>query len=757
MKSSRNIKEITVWCVLVASLLLQACAGTVKQAEHHEARQEWLKAVMEYRKAHNRDPGNVEFSSRLRQAELKAADFYYQKGFRHFESGNYDAAILEYQRGLTAMPQHSKLLQAMNHALAEKQAAQLIVEATRLEKAKRLGQAHDKLKQAAELSNIKEVQTLLMELEQKIEEGKGGTEFALKSRSPITLNFNKTRLRQAFDFIARSFGVNVIFDEDIKDQSVTLFAKNVSFEQALDLMFATTKTFYKKVADNTVLIAPDNKSKRGQYEDHMIRVFQMTDMSAKKMADVIKGLLTVDKMIVNEHTNTIIVRDKENTLALVEKLIKASDRKRAELILDVEILEVNRQKAENLGLDIGTYQVSGNIPDTTTIPAFGKKTDLIKSSAVLTLPSLTFRFYKQDVDAKTLANPKIRVVSGKNAKIHIGDRVPLRASTITDATGQVRTTFEYKEIGIRLDVDPTVNLDNSVGVKLSLEVSTLGENLGTADDPAFRIGTRNANSFMLLRDGETAILGGLIRDEDRDTVVKVPVLGDIPIAGAVFSNLTASSGRTDVLLTITPRVVRGWDIPAESLQAFYSGTAERYMDRPIFASLQNTGTDAVIAQGGAPGKPVAPAGKEAAAIQLTKGLASSVPVLGPVFGFAKPAYSVNTDSEVEVALTVSGLSSVKSIPIELLYNDQLLDYISAQKGDVGLSQFNTRREKDRALLKVDARVEETGKPLKGVLGTLKFKGKQPGISYLVYRLPALQTVDGKSLEAQLRASRVIVK
>lgn len=757
MESSRNLKQTTVWCVLVVSLLLQACAGTVKQAEKYEARQEWIKAVLEYRKAHNRDPANVEFSSRLWQAELKAADFYYQKGFRHFESGNYDAAIQEYQHGLTAKPQHSKLLQAMNRVLAEKQANQLVTEAKLLEQAKRLDQARDKLKQAAKLSKRKEVHALLKQLEKKIEDSRNVSEFALKMKSPITLNFNKTNLRQAFEFIARSFGVNVIFDDEIKDQSVTLFAKNVSFEQALDLMFATTKTFYKKVADNTVLIAPDNKSKRGQYEDHMIRVFQMTDMSAKQMADVIKGLLTVDKMIVNEHTNTIIVRDKKNTLALVEKLIKASDRKRAELVLDVEILEVNRQKAENLGLDLGTYQVSGYVPDATVIPMFGNKTALVKSSAVLTLPSLTFRFYKQDVDAKILANPKIRVVSGKNAKIHIGDRVPLRASTITDATGQVRTTYEYKDIGIRLVVDPVVNLDNSVGVKLGLEVSTLGENLGTADDPAFRIGTRNADTNMLLRDGETAILGGLIRDDDRDTVVTIPGLGDIPIVGALFSSLNTSGGRTDVLLTITPRVVRGWDIPAESLQAFYSGTAERYMDRPIFAALKTAGTDAVIAQGGAPGTPVAPAGKQAAAIQLSKGLPPSVPVLGPVFGFAKPAYSVNTDSEVEVALTVSGLSSVETIPMELLYNDQLLEFIGSTKGDVGLSKLDAERQKDRALLKLKAHVDQSGKPLKGVLGILKFKGKQPGVSYLVYRMPTLKTVDGKSLEAQLRASRVIVK
>ena len=742
--------------LLAAAILLQACTGTVKQAEHYEVRKEWIKAVLEYRKAHNRDPGNVEFSSRLRQAELKAADFYYQKGFRHFESGNYDAAIQEYQRGLTAMPEHSKLLQAMNRALNEKQAGQLIIEANLMEQAKRFKQALGKLKEAVTLSSNKLIKVRLEVLEKKLQDSKGNSKFALKSKSPITLNFNKTNLRQAFDFIARSFGVNVIFDDEIKEQSVTLFAKNVSFEQALDLMFATTKTFYKQVARNTLLVAPDSKSKRGQYEDYLIRVFQMTDMPAKKMADIIKGLLKVDKMIVNDHTNTIIVRDKIDTLALVEKLIISSDRKRAELILDVEILEINRQKAENLGLDFGTYQVSAAIPSTTTIPLFGEISNIVKSSALLSLPSMTFRFYKQDVDAKTLANPKIRVISGKDAKIHIGDRVPLRASTITDATGQVRTTYEYKEIGIRLEVEPTVNLDNSVGVKLNLEVSTLGENLGTVNDPAFRIGTRNAETYMLLRDGETAILGGLIRDEDRDTVVKIPGLGAIPIIGTLFSNSAATSGRTDVLLTITPRVVRGWDIPEESLQAFYSGTSERYMDRPIFAALQSAGNDAVIAQKNMSTAIIKPQAKEAMAIQLTKDN-PSISVMGPVFGFAKPVYSVNTDNEIEVALTVSGLSSVKTIPMELLYNDQLLTFIGSTEGELNLSTFDVEPQSDGALLKITAHVDETGKPLKGVLGTLKFKAKKPGVSYLIYRLPALKTEDGKSLEAQLRASRVIVK
>src|SRR4029079_7824802 len=158
-------------------------------------------------------------------------------------------------------------------------------------------------------------------------------------------------------------------------------------------------------------------------------------------------------------------------IQLVQRIIDSNDRKPAEIILDVEILEVNRTKAEKLGLDLGSYSVTASLPPPFTVPVNGSIRDAITNNAVMTIPAATLRLYKQDIDARVLANPKIRVMSGKAAKIHIGDRVPLRAATIIDATGQTRTTFEYKDIGIRLAVEPTINLDNSALVKLGLEVS----------------------------------------------------------------------------------------------------------------------------------------------------------------------------------------------------------------------------------------------------------------------------------------------
>ncbi|HVQ14045.1 MAG TPA: hypothetical protein VMS40_10655, partial [Vicinamibacterales bacterium] len=577
---------LTRGAVVIALVLLAACATQAKRAEDFIARDEWLKAVIEYRKIYASRPGDIEFKSRLKQAELKAADFYYQRGMRQSEQGRLDDALAEFQQGLTAMPDHTKLQQAVSDVLARQQAAQLYEEAMALKAAGKTDEARTQLEHALDVypfytQAIDALAQVKTELEGQLSEG-----LALSSSAPVTLNFRQTDLKQAFEFLAKSFGVNVMFDEGVKSMPVTLFGKDVTFDQGLKLLLATTRMFYKRIGPNTILVAPDTKEKRGQYEDHVVRTYQLNVVRAKDMADILKGLINIKKISVNEILNTIVIRDTEDVARLADRIINTNDRKPAEIILDVEILEVNRNKSEKLGLDLGSYSVSAGLPSTGTIPFSGSIKRSLESDAVLTLPTATLRFFKQDVDAQILANPKIRVTSGKAAKIHVGDRVPLRAASIVDATGQTRTTFDYKDIGIRLNVEPTVNLDNSAVVKLALEVSSLGENLGTVNEPAYRIGTRNAETVMLLRDGETAILGGLIRDEERNTRVKVPGVGDIPAVGSIFTSYDDSNGRTDVLLTITPRVVRSWDVPPRQLRSFYSGTENVYSDKPVFAPLE---------------------------------------------------------------------------------------------------------------------------------------------------------------------------
>jgi general secretion pathway protein D len=757
------------WAALGALALLAACAGPIQRAEDLVAQEEWLKAVLEYRKAAAKAPGDIEYRSRLKQTELKAADYYYQRGLRLLDQGNLDGALVQFQQGLAAMPDHGKLQQVMADVLARKEAITLYQEGIRLRDAGSPEDAKAQLQRALDAyPDFKEAAAALANLKKDEAEKLAGG-LALSSKAPITLNFRQTDLKTAFEFLAKSFGVNVIFDEALRAVPVTIYGKDVTFEQGLSLLLGTTKTFYKKIGPNTILVAPDTKEKRGQYEDHLVRTFHLNAVRAKEMADILKGLITIKKIVVNEQLNTLVLRDTEEVLRIAERIVTSNDRKPAEIILDVEILEVNRSKSEKLGLDFGTYSVSAGLPTPGTLPLRGSIGSAWRAAATLSIPGVTFRFFKQDVDAKTLANPKVRVVNGKLARIHIGDRVPLRASTIVDATGQTRTTFDYREVGIKLQVEPTIHLDNSATVKLGLEVSSLGENLGTANEPAFRIGTRNAETYMMLRDGETAILGGLIRDEERNTRVRVPGIGDIPLIGSLFTSYDDAAGRTDVLLTITPRVVRGWDVPRNTRE-FYSGTETVFSDKPLFASLETLAAATrpevlagALVPSAAPASQAASGGAPtgAAAPQLASTLPgpdAAKPPLLPVLSFSEPVYEAAATQEIEIRIVGANLPGAANLPLEILYNPQLLGYVDAKKGDVATEGFNVTADSARGVLRVSLALGADAAPAGNVvLARLVMRAERPGLSYLVYRTPALKNAAGETLSAQVRASRVLIK
>jgi len=748
--------------ICIPLLLLPGCSiSPVEQANSLSAQGDWMEAVMLYRKQLQVDPTNIEYRSRLKQTELRAADYYYQKGLRSLEEGDYEQAMEWYQQGLIAMPDHSKLRSAISEAIAIREANRLLSEAIQLKDAGRLQEAlvltEDALRTYPDHDGGYD---LMFELKAKILK-KSKHKIALTSLKPISLNFRNTPVRTAFDFVSKSFGLNIIYDEQVKGSPISITAKNITFEQALNLMLTTSKTFYKQLNDNTILIAPNTAEKHGQYDDYLIRTFQLNSFAAKDMAKMVKGLFKIKDVFVNEDLNTLYVRGTEEMMVLVENLVALNDRKPAEMILDVEILEVNRTKAEQLGFDWGSI-ISASYPP---FSISGSISDAFKAGTV-TLPSTTFRYFKQDVDAETLANPKIRVLNGKVAKIHIGDRVPLRASTIQDATGQIRTTFNYTDIGIKLTVEPTIHLDHSSTVKIDLEVSALGQNLGTIREPAFSIGTRNANTSMLLRDGETAILGGLIRDEDRNTMIGVPGLGEIPVVGNLFKSKDVSRNRTDILLTITPRLVRGWDKPTKSLREFYSGTKTDFSTKAKFAYMKKRPMlngievdDTQMAMGDPATSQMTrkgPSSKDADDVPpFLAGSDRSVKTQ-PLLNFSKPIYEVKANEEFEVKLVGSKLHEIESLPIQVLYNSKMLEYLEGSGGEE-VSSVDISKEQGKGVLKINLEVSSGGKEDQLSLASIKLRGTKPGVSYLVYRVMGLTNSDGKSINAQVRASRIIIR
>lgn len=738
---------------LLLAGLLASCASSRPSGDELAAQDEWVKAVMEYRRELQSNPEDSTLKAKLERMELQAANYYYHRGMRELASGNLEGAELAFQQGIVSMPNNIKLKQVLNETLQQKEAGNLYREGISLWTAGKSIEAKRRFQRALDLHpDHKEAAAKLQEIKSR-ERERADEGLALSSSAPITLNFRDIDIRDAFDFLARSFGVNVIFDDGVKNTSINLYAKDVTFEQGLNLLLATSKTFYKKVGKNTILLSLDNKEKRGQYEDQLVKVFYLNAIRAKEMSDILKGLLTIRKIIINDDLNSITIRDNEEVIRLAERVIRASDEKPAEVILEVEILEVNRTKAEKIGLDFGSYAIGGSVPAYPMSSSFG---DAAYNTGTITVPSATFRFFKQDVNAKMLANPKIRVLNGKPAKIHIGDRIPLVATTIQDVTGQVRNSYDYKEIGIRLNTEPQIHLDNSVTVKLGLEVSSLGQNLGTVNQPAYSIGSRNAETFMLLRDGETAILGGLIRDDERKARIKIPGLGDVPALGAVFTSFDDSVGRTDVLLTITPHIVRGWEMPLPSEREFYSGTENTYSDKSLFAAFGDDKLAAALRKARAQGTTV-----EAGEL-LLPGLKGEEPgkYADPVYlAFSKATYEKTVGQEFEIEVVAQNLPGVTSAPLEILYNPQVMSFVKADAGSSPAPQeFSASADESKGVLSIKLDYADKAKA-KGnlVVARLLMKANAPGVSYLTYTTQDVVGDGGKNIVARSRASRVVIQ
>lgn len=743
------MKTRLITVLLVAGLLASCGISPIKRAESYAAQDEWLRAVLEYRRALKEHPGDVELTSRLRQTELKAAEHYYHRGVTQRDRGDLEGAIATFQQGVVAKSDYSKLQEAMLDVLSLREAGLLYADALRNLEIDRSADARALLQRALEVypshAAAARQLKLLAEEDGLVEEGSP----QLSSRAPISLRFNQTPTKRAFEHIAAAYGLNVLFDNDVQDTSVTLRAEQVTFAQALELLLSASKTFYRQIGPTTLLIAPDTTEKRARYEDQVIRTFHLKSIRAKEMAELIKGVLSPKKLVLNEEFNSLVIRDSSEVIALAQRMINLNDRQAAELLLEVEILEVNRNKTEQLGLDWGS-QVS------IAFPAFQLSESLSQTlrQGTATLPNVVFRYFKQDVDAKILANPKVRVINNRTATIHIGDRVPLRTSTILDATGQLRTTFEYRDIGIKLKVLPHVHLDNATTVHLNLEVSSIGQNLGTPDEPAYSIGTRNADTHMLLRDGETAILGGLIRDEERRVHIRVPGLGDIPLVGALFSQYNSEDTRTDVLLTITPRVVRGWSIAPPQELTLYSGTESRYAAAPLFATLRETATGDARPriQLGAVAQTDAGGGSQTPAVPPSP-LPEAMSIV-PEVRFSQELYSLGRGAEQTLNIVGRSFTTQGRLRLELMYNPEILEILAAEAGDAGTPVADIDPERGIVSIELDKAPDSAEEV--PTLAKLRVRGRAPGISYLLFNASELHANGSGVVNTRTSAARAKV-
>ncbi len=742
----------------------------------------WDGAVLAYQQAIEKSPKDRELRNKLLHAKTKAAEGRYAKGRDYLKEKKIESAIEEFKKSVELMPSIDEYSKTLRNAGKLKEAEEYYIAGVRLQKAGKIDEAISEFEKALELDPThQQAQEALTKAGKKREKAEEG-ELTLASTKPISLKFQNTKIKEVFELLSKLSGVNILFDADVKNDPVTVFIKDAAFHQALNLILTTNKLFMKKISEDTILIVPKTKQKIDQYQDLLIRTFYLSNVKAKDMVNLLKTMLDTKRIYINEELNAIVVRESPEKIKLAEKIIDANDRRIAEVMLDVEILEVDRNKLLKYGYSLSktfniTSSLSGSTTDSTQTTM---NLNTLKSIGIgnlfFSLPtaSISIDLMKQDTDAQTLANPKIRVINNKPAKIHIGDRVPIKISTITEATGQTRNIYEYKDVGVKLSVEPSIHLGNNITIKMGLEISSLGNNVGSATDPQYVIGSRNTETMLNLKDGEAVIIGGLIKDEERNTVDKIPLLGDIPILGKLFSKTDKGTIKTDILMTITPRIIRNLEVPDKELQAFWSGTEENYSTKQIFAGIP-TSVDIKETEVPSPAVPAPPPSpKQLQQPQTSQPLIPPAPTTqqppaetekAPVQVSLRPSeLNLQINQEIKMDVMVSGAKNLSDIFLTITYDPKIIDFKRVAEGnflnsDNWATSFISSVNTKSGIIDIHLNriADISGASGTDILFTLTFQGKSPGSSPILFGNNQFFNPKREAISVELKGGTVNVQ
>src|SRR2546422_2610235 len=685
----------------MAAVLLAGCFSfyvpDTTLADRYMQEGNWEGAMAAYQDALQDDPFNPAIQAKLNAAKGRVAAAYQERGRAALKKRDLPQALEAFKRALSLEPSNPDHQAALAQALRYKEAQDRLTIGQKMLKGGRLEDAAEAFERALELDpDLKAAQDGLVQLAEK---QKSGLHLLSSSKQPITLKFQNARTKEVFEVLARAGGINILFEKDMKDDPITIFVKDVSFEEALNLILTTQSLFIRRLTADTILVIPKTKQKLDQYQDLLIRTFYLSTAKAKDMVNLLRTMLETKRIFVNEDLNAIVMRDSADKVKLAERIILANDRKPGEVMFEIEVLEVDRTLSDRFGVNIAKQASAGVVPSgTTPLPlpgattpfTFQELTSIGTGSYLFTLPtSVLLDFLRSESATKTLANPRVRVVNNKQAKINIGDKVPILLSTTSTIPGVVPgtiptqstvTSIEFKDTGVKLTVEPNIHLNQDVTIKLQLEVTRLGDLVVLQTNPLiqqFKFGTRTAETSLSLKDGESVVLAGLIQPEDRTTVQKVRGLGDIPVLGEVFKTTTRDVVTTDVILTITPHIVRALELPPMDDQAFWSGTEEAYGLKQLFP---DTGAGKGI-YGAAPISPApAPPGAPSPAPSSPGSQVPRQPPLG-VLSLLPPDLAVSVGQEIRLDVLVTNIEDLAEGTLTISYDPKVLEFRQAFEGE----------------------------------------------------------------------------
>lgn len=577
--------------------LLSSCASynAYQKAKSAEQSKNWDTAIEQYEKALDIDGNNTRYRLALQRARRYAARQHFEKGksLRAAAAATNGADQLRLmQLAATELQITVKLDPTNQYAAVEMgKTIQFLQDASR---AASEGSSIDDVKKRAAKNNVSKAQP---------------PQLNPASNEPISLSFpRETPVKDIYRALGNAFGINILFDQAVKDDRISIELRDVTAQQALERVMQAANHFYKVLDEKTIIIVPDNPQARRDYEDLVIRTFYLSNGDAEQVTNVVRTMIEARNVFPLKALNAITIRDTADKVRIAEKIIAANDKAKAEVVVAVELVQLDLNKLRDIGLAIqgpAASSAGAIVPNLTD--ADGKAIPLPGGTAItlnqlrslgagsftFSIPSVTYTLIKNLSNSELLANPELRISEGEKATLHIGQRIPVPVSTFTAiSTGtspyQPVVSYQYQDVGIKVSMEPRVHHNREVTLKLTVEVSNLGppvEVPNQAPQPTFA--TRTIESTIRLKDGETNFLAGLIQVNKDESTAKTPFLGDIPFIGRLFNRNHQGETRTDLVLTMTPHIIRIPDITEDDLAPMWVGTVNNLTFRGVSPRIES--------------------------------------------------------------------------------------------------------------------------------------------------------------------------
>jgi general secretion pathway protein D len=543
----------------VIALLMAACSGyrDAREAQIAEQKGDWDTAVLLYLELADQKPDNVSYRTGLLRAKIKASQMHFERGKDLYDAGVLDRAIEEYRQAVQLDPSNQ-------YAQVE------------LEKAVyALARAQESGSQPETLAEMKENMR-----------GSRAQPPVLNPRSnePISLSFPKpVSVTSIYRALGRAYGIDVLFDPKMREQEISIELEDATAKEALEILMRAAGHFYKVLNEQTIIVVEDSPQNRRAYEDLVIQTFFLSNAEVKDVMTMLRSLVGAKSVAANDQLNAIALRDTADKVKVAESIIRTNDKSRGEVVVDVELLQINTSKLQELGVLLTDYSITQFLDPALQVGDTGafRVSDLEfinQGDWLVTIPGFVYDFVKTSTEAQLLASPQVRISDGEQATVHIGEQVPIPVTSF-NTSGTIGgnivpiTSFQYQDIGIRLDIQPRLHHNKEITLELKVEVSNIsGFVTGVGEQQQPIIGTRRVESTIRLMDGETNFLAGLIRTDETVTDTGIPGLMDLPLIGRLFTHKKTDAKRTDLILTLTPHIIRTPNVDEEDLAPIWVGT-----------------------------------------------------------------------------------------------------------------------------------------------------------------------------------------